>query len=200
MHALQNLKLDNLCVVFTFCDEANPNKFNKNYAHQWFQELRGSRSGKYLKGIPEVPTNRIFLFNGEDGYNSPMTTTQEINQFILSCLPEPEQATEIKKFEYEDYLVTAANTFNPELQKAAMEEIEQLKDQLNNMNETISAMALRHQESMDKAHERFAQMLESAQKAQVREPNIFEKFVVGVGRGIGKIGGHIANGFNAVFR
>ena len=51
--------------------------------------------------------------------------------------------------------MTAANSFNPELQKAAMEEIEQLKEQLNDMNGTILAMAKRHEESMDKAYERF---------------------------------------------
>ena len=35
-----------------------------------------------------------------------------------------------------------------------MEEMEQLKDQLSDVNGTILAMAERHQESMEKAHER----------------------------------------------
>ena len=93
--------------------------------------------------------------------------------------------------------MTAANSFNPELQKAAMDEIEQLKDQLKDVNGTVLAMAQRHQESMDKAHERFIQMFESAQKALGKSPTIFQSLAGGVGRAMGAAAAHFEKGFRA---
>ena len=54
-HAIASCKPTNLVIVFTFCDEINPNKkrqnagqpiFDKDYAYNWYNEtLRGSKSG-----------------------------------------------------------------------------------------------------------------------------------------------------------
>ena len=51
-HAIASIKLTNLVIVFTFCDEINPNAgrrgagqpiFDKSYAYTWYNEaLRGS--------------------------------------------------------------------------------------------------------------------------------------------------------------
>ena len=40
-HALQAIGPENLCVIFTFCDEINPKKsggFDKDYADEWFND------------------------------------------------------------------------------------------------------------------------------------------------------------------
>ena len=67
------------------------------------------------------------MFRGEDGMAGPETTTEELSQFIVSCLPPPNQATRVKKFNYKDYLQTAAQSGNSELVKAANKELELLK-------------------------------------------------------------------------
>ena len=99
------MNLDNLCIVFTFCDEINPNKrlkknerpFDLDYAHEWFNKLRLSKKGKETTNIPAVPKERIFMYKGEEGF-TPETTTLEINKFIASCLPDGLEATKIKEF------------------------------------------------------------------------------------------------------
>ena len=70
--------------------------------------------GKTIEGIPEVPKDRIFLFRGEDGY-SPKTTTDELVQFIRHCMPPPEHACRIKRFDYRSYLNTIKNSGNYDL-------------------------------------------------------------------------------------
>lgn len=45
----------------------------------------------------------------------PETTTDELAQFITSCLPPPEKATRVKKFDYKKYIQTAKQSGNAEL-------------------------------------------------------------------------------------
>ena len=72
------------------------------------------------------------MFRGEDGMGGPETTTEELSQFIVSCLPPPNQATRVKKFNYKDYLQTAQQSGNSELVNAANKELELLKKALEN--------------------------------------------------------------------
>ena len=75
-HALAECRLDNLCIVFTFCDEINPNKrpkpgkriFDLDYAHEFYEALLMGSQGKIIEGMPEINKNRIFFFRGEDLY------------------------------------------------------------------------------------------------------------------------------------
>ena len=113
-----------MCIVFTFCDSINPKKclkkgeklFDREYASEWFNEhVRKDGEGNIIEGIPELPQERFFLFNGEDGFREE-TTTEEINEFIHSCMPQqPEQATTIQHFDYNAYLETAKNGVNKDL-------------------------------------------------------------------------------------
>ena len=79
----------NVVIVFTFCDEINTKKrggaIDKDYLCKWYNEtLIKSKSAYKVEGIPTVPKERIFMFKGEErDANTPETTTQEINQFIL---------------------------------------------------------------------------------------------------------------------
>ena len=72
-HALAECRLDNLCIVFTFCDTINPNKrlkmgermFDLDYAHEWYNDiLCKDMQGNIIEGMPEINKNRIFLFRG----------------------------------------------------------------------------------------------------------------------------------------
>ena len=76
------------------------------------------------------------MFRGEAGYQ-PETTTEEISQFIVSCLPPPNQGTTVKKFNYKDYLKTAEQSGNSGLIKAAYAELELPRKALDNQAETI---------------------------------------------------------------
>ena len=123
-HLVTQCNPNNLCVVFTFCDGINPNKrlkngerrFDREYACGWFNEnVRKDDEGNVIEGIPELPQERFFLFNGEEGY-TPETSTMEINEFIRSCMPQQqEQATSIQQFNYAAYLETAKNGCNKDL-------------------------------------------------------------------------------------
>ena len=89
-HALSAIGPKNLCVIFTFCDEINPNKrlkpgeksFDLDYAHDWFNKaISKSKCGEHMGGIPEIPKNRIFFFKGDEVY-TPETTSEELSQFV----------------------------------------------------------------------------------------------------------------------
>ena len=54
--------------------------------------------------------------------NGPATTTQELSQFITSCLPPPDRATSVKNFSYTNYLVDARDCGNADIVAAAAEE------------------------------------------------------------------------------
>ena len=62
----------------------------------------------------------------------PATTTQEISQFIISCLPLPDSATSVKTFNYTEYLVNAKQCGNADFVAAANEEIRMLKEAIEN--------------------------------------------------------------------
>ena len=61
-----------------------------DYLHGWYNEtLIKSKSASAVEGIPTVPKERIFMFKGEErDENTPETTTQEINNFIVQNLPK----------------------------------------------------------------------------------------------------------------
>ena len=63
-NTIAECKLNNLCVVFTFCDQVNTKKklrpgekrFDKAYVHDWFNNaLRTDVQGNTIPGIPEIP-------------------------------------------------------------------------------------------------------------------------------------------------
>ena len=134
-NALSRLNAKNLCVIFTFCDEINPNKrlkkgerrFDKDYAQEWFNEhVRKDHEGNLFEGIPEIGQDRIFFFKGEEGMSGPETTTEELVEFVRYCMPQPQQAATIKHFDYSSYMETAKNSCNKDLQNIANAEIEEL--------------------------------------------------------------------------
>ena len=106
-HALSSIGPENLCVVFTFCDEINPNKsehFDMNYAHDWFNNaISRSKCGDNIGGIPEIPKDRIFFFKGEEGW-TPETTSQEFTQFVRKCLRTSKQAADFNHFNLDNYM------------------------------------------------------------------------------------------------
>ena len=94
--AIESTKPGNVVIVFTFCDEINPKKrggaIDLNYLHGWYNDtLIKSKSAQAVEGIPTVPKERIFMFKGEErDANTPETTTQEINEFIMRNIPPRE--------------------------------------------------------------------------------------------------------------
>ena len=56
-----------------------------------------------MGGIPEIPKNRIFFFNGEDGY-TPETTSEELSQFVRQCLRTSMQASDFNHFDIDSYM------------------------------------------------------------------------------------------------
>ena len=105
----------------------------------------------------------------------------------------------MKNFSYSDYLITAKNSCNPELVKAANEEIEQLRQQMLNQEKTIREMAERHRESMEAAERRFEKMKQDTIATHNRQPGIFERVASGAGHVIGAFAGGIARGWKAIF-
>ena len=168
-----------MCVVFTFCDGINPNKrlkknerlFNREYASEWFNEhVRKDDEGNVFEGIPELPQERFFLFNGEEGLSGPETTTAELNEFIHSCMPEqPEQATTIQHFNYAAYLETAKNSCNKDLQQVANEEIDALKKQLEDAAEVEAQMRERIEQAQNAGNDEEVEQIE--QEMQGRRGN-----------------------------
>ena len=58
------------------------------------------------------------MFKGEErDENTPETTTQEINNFIVQNLPQ--NATSTKVFSYPDYLISTKKSVNVDMQAAA---------------------------------------------------------------------------------
>ena len=58
--------------------------------------------------MPDIGDDRIFLFKG-DPEEDDATTTEEIREWVVSVLPEtPEEASKLKTFDYEKYLVEGA--------------------------------------------------------------------------------------------
>ena len=116
--------------------------------------MRKDNEGNVFEDIPEISKDRIFLFKGEEGMSGPETTTEELDEFIRSCRPGPNQATTIKKFNYADYLETAKNTSNKDLQNVANNEIEALKRALENGDAQVAEMMKRNQEDRKTAQSR----------------------------------------------
>ena len=63
-HLVAKCNLENLCIVFTFCDGINPKKrlkegerlFDREYASEWYNEhVRKDDEGNIIEGIPELP-------------------------------------------------------------------------------------------------------------------------------------------------
>ena len=49
--------------------------FNEEYACKWFNaHCLKDDEGNAIKGIPELPQERFFLFNGEEGYTAETST------------------------------------------------------------------------------------------------------------------------------
>ena len=76
--------------------------------------------------------NRILLFSGYDSVNGHATTTQELSQFITSCLPPPYKSTRVKPFNYTEYLVVAKECGNADIAEAANEEKKLLNQAIDN--------------------------------------------------------------------
>ena len=55
------------------------------YAQEWY--ATGMTNNE---GLPEITSNRIFLFKGKKGQGGEMTTTEEITKWIRGNLPPPE--------------------------------------------------------------------------------------------------------------
>ena len=56
----------------------------------------------------------MFMFKGEErDENTPETTTQEINNFIVQNLPQ--NATSTKVFSYPDYLISTKKSVNGDM-------------------------------------------------------------------------------------
>ena len=147
-NTLAELKLENLCVVFTKCDTIKPNKplkpgerrFDLEYADEWYnyslrkyvkEEGPPKVYADTLEGIPEIPQDRILLFAGEDGGPTPMTTKEELFAFIEHCLPKAElgeSATHANNFQYDRYLETVKTSSNPELVPQLNMELDLLKE------------------------------------------------------------------------
>ena len=76
---------------------------------------------------------RFFLFNGEDGFKDE-TTTEEINEFIHSCMPrQPQQATTIQHFDYRAYQESCLNGINKDLKEIAKQEIKALQERIEQL-------------------------------------------------------------------
>ena len=83
--AIENLAPQNVALVFTHCDESL--WFDKDYAHEWYSE--GIQHDNL--GMPSIAKERIFLFKGKDGQGGPMTTHNELVNFIQSIIPRKEE-------------------------------------------------------------------------------------------------------------
>ena len=103
--------------------------------------------------------------------SGPETTTEELDEFIRSCRPGPNQATTIKKFNYADYLETAKNTSNKDLQNVANNEIEALKRALENGDAQVAEMMKRNQEDRKTAQSRLQELNQMAEQANGTDPS-----------------------------
>ena len=69
--------------------------------------------------MPDIPEERMFLFHG-DPEDDDATTTEEIRDWVVSVLPErPEEAAQLKTFDYENYLVEGEASANENIRSAA---------------------------------------------------------------------------------
>ena len=67
--------IENLCLIITQCEKNKPRQFGKqniDISQEWFEDLRIKHSCEGT--IPEVPKERIFMFNCADGVGGPKTT------------------------------------------------------------------------------------------------------------------------------
>ena len=83
--AIKNLAPKNVALVFTHCDASKD--INVDYVYEWFTE--GIKLDDL--GMPTVTKERIFLFKGKDGQGGPMTTHNELVNFIQSIIPRKEE-------------------------------------------------------------------------------------------------------------
>ena len=108
---ISEVKPSACAIVFTYCDEG---KFDKAKAGRWYKALVDG-----IEGMPEIPEERMFLFHG-DPEEEDATTTEEIREWVVSVLPEsPEEAAQLKTFDYENYLVEGEASANENIRSAA---------------------------------------------------------------------------------
>ena len=69
-------------MVFTFADQDD--EMDKEYAADWYKTLTQN-----IGDMPEISEEQIFLFHGNKNGDNP-TSTEEIQQWVESCLPPVE--------------------------------------------------------------------------------------------------------------
>ena len=76
----------------------------------WYNDtLIKSNSAEHMEGIPAINRGRIFMFKGEDGYTDE-TSTEEINGFLMDNLPPPGTTTNMKNFDYAEYMINSGTS------------------------------------------------------------------------------------------
>ena len=98
--------------------------------------------------------NRILLFKGYPSVNGDPTSTQELSEFITSCMPPPYKSTWVKHFNYTRYLVVAKECGNADIAEAANEEKKLLQKVIENKDATIRYMMENNDESESEAEDR----------------------------------------------
>ena len=80
------------------------------YAQKWYSEGMANN-----EGLPQIPSNRKFLFKGKNGQGGQMTTHEDITRWIMEMLPPPEKEAAVKEIDYEVYVEQAAGSGNIEM-------------------------------------------------------------------------------------
>ena len=85
--------------------------------------------------MPTVAMERIFLFKGIDGQGGPMTTHNEIVDFIQSILPRKEGYARLAQIDFAEFVDNGMNSQNAQVKQA----IENMLKNMQKQNATLMA-------------------------------------------------------------
>ena len=106
-----------------------------------------------IEGMPRIRQDQIFQFHGKG--DTP-TQTEDFVRWVVGLLPPPPKYTNLKRFEYENYLAEGEASANEQVRQAAAAERELFEKMLN--DQAAGHQALLKQMSEEQAQERMEAM------------------------------------------
>lgn len=131
LEAVKGLEVDNLAVVFTFCESMNIKATNQKGIVKfvdWMDKMKQAiQSTEHAGSFLELPPERVFFFSGSKGKMGDATTQSDILQFIAQHASTNSSATMNEKLEASDICKQAAATMDPQIIEMFKEQMLQMK-------------------------------------------------------------------------
>jgi hypothetical protein len=132
LEAVKGLEVDNLAVMFTFCESMDIKATNSKGVVKYVDWMNNMKKAveKCEGGASflDLPPERVFFFSGSAGKMGPATTQSDILSFISQHASTNSAAMMNEKLEVADICKQAASSMDPQIIALFQEEMRQMKE------------------------------------------------------------------------